>query len=136
MENSHQAFSSESSNTGFYATAVPEVAFLSLLDIIPGDANATINALNATLTEELAYTKITPLYAAQLAIQLDWLRRKDIAHTEFIVLPGGGLTATPPTQGSSYMSFTSGLMVRFQVLGSFCTSIYPLFNSIHSVEDQ
>ena len=89
---------------------------MSLLDIIPGDANATINALNATLTAELANTTITPLYAAQLAIQLDWLRRKDIAHTEFIVLPGGGLTPTPPAPGSSYMTFTSGLMVRFRFL--------------------
>lgn len=102
---------SEDTNNGLYAHTVPSVAFVPLSGLILNDTKNQIDTLHAELLSELQGISVSPLYSAQLKIQLDWLTRKDVAHAEIILWDGGGMTGTPPAVDSTYMTIFTSVQV-------------------------
>ncbi|KZT25860.1 GMC oxidoreductase [Neolentinus lepideus HHB14362 ss-1] len=112
----------ETMNDGLYAATIPAAVFVPMSYLV---SNETLQEMKANLTAEATQPDISPLYKAQLDIQLQWLSDDDVPFLELLMLPGGGETSTPPSPGSAYMTLYTIFLHPFSRGSTHISSANP-----------
>ncbi|KAI0672993.1 alcohol oxidase [Trametes maxima] len=97
-------------HTGVFTDAISVLAFV---PIHAATSAPTISAIHESALQLLHSPHVSALSRAQYAIQTAWIRDEDVAHFEFIMWPGGGLTALAPSPNASYITLDVGVMHPF-----------------------
>ncbi|KAI0647282.1 hypothetical protein C8Q79DRAFT_1009395 [Trametes meyenii] len=97
-------------HTGVFTDAISVLAFV---PIHAAASPPAISAIHNSAVQLLHSPHISALSRAQYAIQTAWIRDATIAHFEFIMWPGGGLTALAPSPNASYITLNVGVMHPF-----------------------
>ncbi|TFK50441.1 GMC oxidoreductase [Heliocybe sulcata] len=113
----------ENMHDGIYAATIPAAVLVPISYIV---SNETLQEMKANVTMQADQDGVTPLYKAQLDIQMQWLSNENIPFLELLMFPGGGMTSTPPNQGSSYMTIYTVFLHPFSRGSTHITSANPL----------
>ena len=84
------------------------MAFVPLGSVVSAEIAQTIKQNAAALADA---TNLSPLTKMQYDIQLKWLEEDAVAQSELIMFPGGGLTGIAPTDGDSYLTINTCILV-------------------------
>ncbi|TBU49098.1 alcohol oxidase [Dichomitus squalens] len=96
--------------TGIFASAQFALVFPPLKTIV---SDVVLSNLQGQAEELIRASGLPALTKAQYEIQQGWLDTADVGHVEYIMFPGGGVTAASPTPGAAYLTVYMGNMHPF-----------------------